>query len=61
MITSRGLRNTGGGLLNVKRTKQQIKIDAVERELEKLNDDADESWIAQRLEAGRRLRGLAAD
>jgi hypothetical protein len=52
----------GGGLLNAKRTKQQVKIDVVERELEKLlSADADEGEIAQRLAAGRKLRARLAD
>jgi hypothetical protein len=37
VITSRSLRNRGGGLLNLLRTKQQVKIDAVKRKLEQLN------------------------
>ena len=62
VVTSRSLRNERGGLASMKRTKRQVKIDAVESELEKLlAGDADEGEIAQRLAAGRNLRALAAD
>jgi len=62
VVTSRSLRNEGGGLLSMKRTKRQVKIDAVERELENLlNGEADEDEIAERLAAGRNLRALATN
>jgi len=62
VVTSRSTRNEGGGLLSMKRTKRQVKIDAVERELEELlNGVADEGEITQRLAAGRNLRALASD
>lgn len=62
VVTSRSLRNERGGLASMKRTKRQVKIDAVERELEALQCGvAEEDKIARRLAAGRNLRALAAD
>lgn len=63
VVTSRSLRNEGGGLLNVKRTKRQVKIDAVESalaELEQGSVDMDEMTKSIALKA-KRLRKLAAD
>lgn len=62
VITSRSLRNRGGGLLNVRRTKQQIKLDAVERELERLTTDAvEEADLAKVMAARQKLLKRAAD
>ncbi len=62
VITSRSLRNRGGGLLNVRRTKQQVKIDAVGRELERLTtDDVTEAGLADVLAARKKLLKRATD
>ncbi len=60
VITSRSARNEGGGLLHVKRTKRQVKVDAVERALAELEGETgDGAKIAERLAVGRKLKGLA--
>ena len=62
VVTSRSLNNLGGGLLNEKQTKRQVKIDAVERALEELERGAvDEVEVAKRLAAAVRLKKLNAD
>lgn len=62
VITSRSLRNRGGGLLNVLRTKQQVKIDAVERMLDELTADGEDfAELAEMLAAKRRLLKRAVD
>ena len=55
VVTSRSLDNSGGGLLSHKRTKRDIKLDAVERairDLERDNADADEVDDAQKVQLG---------
>jgi hypothetical protein len=62
VVTSRSLNNLGGGLLNEKQTKRQVKIDAVERALEEMERGAvDEVEVATRLAAAVRLKKLNAD
>lgn len=62
VVTSRSARNARGGLLRAKRTKRQVKIDALERALEELQaDDAENDEVAKRLAAGRKLRARFAD
>jgi hypothetical protein len=62
VVTSRSLNNLGGGLLNVKRTKRQVKIEAVERALEEMERGAvDEVEVARLLAAAVRLKKLSAD
>lgn len=62
VVTSRSLRNRGGGFLNALRTKRQVKIDALERALEELQaDDAKNDEVAKRLAAGRKLQARFAD
>lgn len=62
VVTSRSLRNEGGGLASMKRTKRQVKIEAVERELETLRSgDVGKGEVARRLAIGRNLRTLASD
>ena len=62
VVTSRSLNNQGGGLLNEKQTKRQVKIDAVERALEEMERVAvDEVEVARQLAAAVRLKKLNAD
>jgi hypothetical protein len=66
VVTSRSLNNLGGGLLNEKQTKRQVKIDAVERALEEMErgavDEVEvEVEVAKRLAAAVRLKKLNAD
>jgi hypothetical protein len=65
VVTSRSLNNLGGGLLNEKQTKRQVKIDAIERALEELEQGAVdevqvEVEVAKRLAAAVRLKKLNA-
>jgi hypothetical protein len=56
VITSRSLENDGGGLLSNKRSKRDIKLDAVEwaiRGLEREDDTAE-----QQAEAASKLRAF---
>jgi isopentenyl phosphate kinase len=58
------LNNLGGGLLNEKQTKRQVKIDAVERALEEMEQgavDEVEAEVAKRLAAAVRLKKLNAE
>jgi hypothetical protein len=56
------MRNRGGGLLNVLRTKQQVKIDAVERMLDELTADSEDlAELTGMLAAKRRLLKRATD
>jgi hypothetical protein len=44
VVTSRSLKNAGGGYLNIKRTIREVKMDAVQRVLEQLTTpEADDS------------------
>lgn len=55
VVTSRSLDNNGGGLLSHKRTKRDIKLDAVERairDLEREDADTDELDDAQKVQLG---------
>lgn len=62
VVTSRSVRNEGGGLTSVKRTKMQLKIEAVERAIEEVTlVDLDEASLARRLAAGRRLVRLTSE
>jgi hypothetical protein len=66
VVTSRSLNNQGGGLLNEKQTKRQVKIDAVERALEEMErgavDEVEvEVEVEKRLAAAVRLKKLNAD
>jgi hypothetical protein len=64
VVTSRSLNNLGGGLLNEKQTKRQVKIDAVERALEEMEQgavDEVEAEVAKRLAAAVRLKKLNAE
>ncbi|KPN63024.1 hypothetical protein AKJ29_02420 [Aliiroseovarius crassostreae] len=62
VVTSRGTRNRGGGLLRLRRSKRQVKIDAIERELDKLVDgEIRESDILQRIASKKALRKLASN
>jgi hypothetical protein len=66
VVTSRSLSNLGGGLLNVKRTKRQVKIDAVERALEEMEQGAVdevevEVEVEKRFAAAVRLKKLKTD
>ncbi len=62
VVTSRSLRNRGGGLLARKRTIRQLKIDALEREIQSLGVDPRTErggeMVSSRLASGRRLRKL---
>ena len=62
LVTSRSLRNVGGGLASVKRTKMQLKIEAFERAIQEITlVDLDETSLATRLATGRRLVRLASE
>ena len=62
VITSRSARNRGGGLLNVRQTKQQVKIDAVERKLDELAaDERGADGLTELLAAKRKLLKRVAD
>ena len=63
VVTSRSSRNKGGGLLGMKRTKRQVKIDALEQALAEQKYDApDDAKFMKSLAAkSKRLRGLATD
>jgi len=59
VVTSRSLDNAGGGILGLKRTKKQVKIDAVEAALRDLEEQANRTDDDER--AGRaRLNNLLA-
>ncbi|WP_170528538.1 hypothetical protein [Ruegeria arenilitoris] len=63
VVTSRSLRNKGGGLLSMKRSKLQVKIDAVERALAEQKDGGtcDAEMLESLAVKAKRLRRLAAD
>lgn len=63
VVTSRSRDNSGGGMLDIRRKKLQVKIDVVEGELDMLTrDDVDElALLAERQAAFRKTKGFLND
>lgn len=60
VVTSRSLRNRGGGILAMKLTSREVKTEAIERELESLTTkQGSQEELTKRMAAGRKLKKLA--
>lgn len=60
VVTSKSLRNLGGGLLALKRSKRQVRIDALQSAfIEAERKECGDAEVEDRLAAAARLRNLA--
>ena len=61
VITSRSMDNQKGGLLAVKTTKRQLKLEALRQALSAMEETASNTCVASRMAAGRQLLRIAND